>query len=253
MRSRNIKPGFFKNDQLAECPVEARLLFAGLWCMADRAGRLEDRPKRIKMELFPADSFDVDALLTILDKQGLIQRYQVGENRYIQVIEFAKHQHPHQKEPPSTIPEPGASTVQAPDKSGAATMPARLIPDSRSLIPDSSLRETHAREDEVEHAEWEATKALYPPNPARSDWIGAERAARKLVEDGLATWETLRAGVIRYAALCRATDRMVLNPAKFFTDHDRPWSQAWPIPPPKKSFAQSQQDGVAARFLGTGT
>lgn len=84
--------------------------------------------------------------------------------------------------------------------------------------------------DETEHAEWEATAALYPPGAARADWIGAERAARKLVEDGEATWDALRAGVTRYAALCAATNRLVTNPVKFFTDQDRPWSQAWPLP-----------------------
>jgi len=52
-RARNIKPGFFKNDQLAECHPLARLLFAGLWCEADRAGRLKDRPKRLKVECLP--------------------------------------------------------------------------------------------------------------------------------------------------------------------------------------------------------
>ena len=45
MRARNIKPGFFKNDALAELDFAGRLLFIGLWGIADRAGRLEDRPK----------------------------------------------------------------------------------------------------------------------------------------------------------------------------------------------------------------
>ena len=59
-RSRNIKPGFFLNDDLAECEPLARLLFAGLWCIADREGRLEDRPKRIKIEVLPYDNCDVN-------------------------------------------------------------------------------------------------------------------------------------------------------------------------------------------------
>lgn len=54
-RARNIKPGFFKNELLAEMPPEIRLLFMGLWCIADREGRFEERPKKIKMELFPCD------------------------------------------------------------------------------------------------------------------------------------------------------------------------------------------------------
>ena len=52
-RARNIKPGLFSNEVIAELPAFDRLLFIGLWCLADREGRLEDRPKRIKMELFP--------------------------------------------------------------------------------------------------------------------------------------------------------------------------------------------------------
>jgi hypothetical protein len=144
LRARNIKPGFFKNPELAECPVEARLLFAGLWCLADREGRLEDRPKLIKMEVFPADSFDVDKLLNVLQENGLIHRYVIrdlgamheGEIRCIQVLAFHKHQHPHQKEPPSTLPA-----------SGVGTSVTRLIPDSGILIPESSPsgREREAR------------------------------------------------------------------------------------------------------------
>ena len=48
-RSRNIKPGFFKNEDLLDLPYEYRLLFVGLWTLADREGYLEDRPKRIRM------------------------------------------------------------------------------------------------------------------------------------------------------------------------------------------------------------
>jgi hypothetical protein len=62
-RARNIKPGFFLNDELAECEPLARLLFAGLWCIADREGRLEDKPKRIKVEILPYDDCDIDYLL----------------------------------------------------------------------------------------------------------------------------------------------------------------------------------------------
>lgn len=53
MRARNIKPGFFKNEDISECSPSARLLFIGLWMLADREGRLEYRPKRWKGELFP--------------------------------------------------------------------------------------------------------------------------------------------------------------------------------------------------------
>ena len=105
-RARNIKPGFFKNEVLAEMPMEARMLFIGLWTLADREGRLEDRPKRIKMELFPYDSFDVDPMLSRLQEDGFLTRYDVGGVRFIQIENFVKHQDPHYKEKASEIPPP---------------------------------------------------------------------------------------------------------------------------------------------------
>lgn len=133
-RARNIKPGFFKNESLAECSPLARLLFAGLWCLADREGRLEDRPKRIRAEILPYDDGSVDDMLDELHKAGFILRYQVGAQQFIQVMNFTKHQNPHCREQESTIPAPvehGASTVQEQEEN--RTSPA----DSLNLIPDS--------------------------------------------------------------------------------------------------------------------
>ena len=142
-RSRNIKPGFFKNADLAEVSIQARLLFIGLWTIADRDGRLLDRPKQIKMEIFPADNFDCNELLNELVKIEMIDRYSLESGSYIQVINFSKHQNPHKAEKESTIPpnentgKHHASTMQTPCKHHASTVLARLIPDSLNLIPDS--------------------------------------------------------------------------------------------------------------------
>src|SRR5258708_38864022 len=106
-RMRTLKPSFFMNETLADVPAIGRLLFAGLWCIADRAGRLEDRPKRIKAEVLPYDDTDVDALLNILHAAGFILRYACADGqRYIQVVNFGVHQVPHYKEALSIIPAP---------------------------------------------------------------------------------------------------------------------------------------------------
>ena len=110
MRARNLKPGFFKNEDLAELPFEGRLLFAGLWCLADREGRLEDRPKRIKAEVFAFDSVDVEKLLSQLAFYGFIVRYEAQGSRFIEIPNFVAHQVPHYKEKPSIIPP--SSTVK---------------------------------------------------------------------------------------------------------------------------------------------
>lgn len=105
-RSRNIKPGFFTNDELAECHPLGRLLFAGLWTIADKDGRLDDRPKKIKAMLLPFDEADCDALLQQLNDHKFIIRYRVNGECYIQISNWKKHQNPHCKEAASEIPAP---------------------------------------------------------------------------------------------------------------------------------------------------
>jgi hypothetical protein len=102
-RARNIKPGFYKNEDLAECSIWARFIFPGLWMMADREGRLEDRPKRIKAELLPFDTQDADPLLRELDSHGFIIRYQIEGASFIQITKFLDHQAPHYSEKQSII------------------------------------------------------------------------------------------------------------------------------------------------------
>ena len=75
MRSRNIKPGFFKNEILAECDPLTRILFLGLWCYADRRGICEYRPKRIKAEILPYDDVDVEQMLEQLKAMGFIDTW----------------------------------------------------------------------------------------------------------------------------------------------------------------------------------
>jgi len=103
-RTRLLKPDFFHDEDLAELPFEARLLFAGLWTIADREGRLEDRPKRIKAQVFPYDDVNVDALLDRLAAAGFISRYAVDGLDVVQVRTFVKHQNPHHREPASVLP-----------------------------------------------------------------------------------------------------------------------------------------------------
>lgn len=139
-RARNIKPSFFANDDLADIHPLGRLLFIGLWTLADREGRLEDRPRRIKAEVLPYDDCDVDGLLDDLQQHGFILRYEVGGNRFIQVVNFAKHQNPHVKESASTIPAHGehqTSTVQEQCNEQPKPEQAGLIPDSPFPITDS--------------------------------------------------------------------------------------------------------------------
>lgn len=128
-RIRYIKPSFFDNEDLGGIKPLARLLFIGLWCYADREGRLEDRPARLKKDVLGYDSCNVDVLLQSLHEAGFICRYAVDGVRLIQVLNFTKHQRPHPKEPPSNYqaPEGHVPAVEnhggtTPDPSGTLTL-----------------------------------------------------------------------------------------------------------------------------------
>jgi hypothetical protein len=105
VRIRNIKPSFFTCEDLADVEPMARLLFIGLWCMADGHGRLEDRPRRIAATVFPYESVDAEPLLAALATKRFILRYKtpgVGQTpgvetpsvNAIQIVHFRKHQRP---------------------------------------------------------------------------------------------------------------------------------------------------------------
>lgn len=113
-RLRTIKPGFFENEVLCSLSPHHRLAFAGLWCWADRAGRLEDRPVRLRANIFPYEQVDMDALLSDLTKTGFLRRYEADGQRYIQIRTFEKHQHPHRDEKKSIIPEEHCASMVDP-------------------------------------------------------------------------------------------------------------------------------------------
>lgn len=136
-RSRIIKPEFFQNEELVVLPPIARLLFIGLWQLADRDGRLEDRPGKIKLAVLPADECDVDDLLRQLAEKQLIVRYQIDGARYLSIPKFLVHQSPHVSERSKGIPDPPSTenSVQAPDKHSASTV---LAPDKHQTNPPHS-------------------------------------------------------------------------------------------------------------------
>ena len=167
-RARNIKPAFFKDAKVVSCSFAARLLFEGMWCIADYKGRFKYVPIEVKMELFAADDVNIDELTGELVTAGLIEKYtDRSGSTLVQVLGFEKHQNPHQnerftkdKKPAPCLPsieeclsyrsgecEEKPIIKQDVEKYLVAlrewneSNPADslfLIPDSLSLIPDSS-------------------------------------------------------------------------------------------------------------------
>ncbi|MCK4621073.1 MAG: hypothetical protein KAT62_02540 [Desulfuromonadales bacterium] len=148
-RSRNIKPGLFHNDVLAELDPIDRLFFIGLWTICDYKGCLEYRPKKIKVQILPYDDVPVEEIATNLDKSGFISIYSVQGKKYLKVLNFTKHQNPHKNEKAagSEIPDISHNDSQPIDSKGIDTCTDKITTnrdengtspaDSLLLIPDS--------------------------------------------------------------------------------------------------------------------
>jgi hypothetical protein len=256
MRARSIKPSICDNEVLGTADLLYTVLFERLWMMADREGRLEDRPLRIKAQAFPyRDGLDVEAPLAWLDANEFIHRYTANGVRYIQVIKFLDHQKPHQNEKSSVIPTPPvrekaqASTtkVASEHNQGAkhlALTPSSLTPDSGLLTPDRLMdssnpsgqpkRRPRAREEPSEFVE---IRREFPKRSGGQRWGDALKFFRRRIAEGEKV-EVILAGVRRYAQFTRAAGiertEKVQQVATFLGDN-RGYLELWQPPPRTQS------------------
>lgn len=121
MRARLLHPSFFTSEQVCSLSFPERILFEGLWCMADRNGNLEDRPRLIKRDIFPFDPFTTEDIAVMIDNicqakddegEGLAIRYTVGMKFYLHLPGFKRQQRVHPREAKSRIPDyPGQTSA----------------------------------------------------------------------------------------------------------------------------------------------
>ncbi len=255
MRARNLKPKLFKNELLGSAEPLITIRFEGLWCSADREGRLEDRPLRLCAEVFPyrraVTEKKVDAWLDWLHEHGFITRYEVEGRRFIQVLSFLKHNRPHSKEQPSEIPPLSSNqhlprSVLAPTKvdpeSGKGSGKHALNPESPFLNPESSLRE-YAREPgqdrSAEHrpgpdprAVFERVQASYPKGTyGQQNWILAEREIGFRLDEGVSPEQLVEAAAKyceQQTAMRKAGTEFVRSPEKFYGQGF--WKGPFPLP-----------------------
>jgi len=115
LRTRHIKPSITSNPDLGRMGPIAEVIFTRLWMLADREGRLEYDPARIKYEAlanYPEITAETVAeVVENLSKSDMVVLYQgpsngIRQKQYLAVTNFHKHQWVHKNEKPSEIPEP---------------------------------------------------------------------------------------------------------------------------------------------------
>ena len=219
-RTRSIKPSFFKNEYLAECEPMARLLFVGLWTLADSQGRMEFRPLRIKAELFPYENCDIVGLLKQLADRGFVRAYESGDVKVLEIPTFGEHQrcHPDERDEGLPPPDESAETIVFPErnaKPGNPTMepgnpPASCAFNPLILLPSSSAAPSTPQR----------RRCSKPADPLRwsaeSGWEGISDADR-------AEWSQAYPAADLPVELAKATQWLKANPKKARKSNWRRW------------------------------
>jgi hypothetical protein len=102
-RIRTIKPEFFTSDDICALSPLARLLYVGLWCEADREGRLVWTPGVLKRRYLSDDCCDISVIGAELVSRGLVRLYGDG---LACIPSFSRHQHVNIREAQSKLPSP---------------------------------------------------------------------------------------------------------------------------------------------------
>jgi hypothetical protein len=156
-----------------------RLLFIGLWCFADREGRFEDRPIKIKMAIFPAEDYDIPKMLSALTKAGFLCHYEVDGVKYFEINNFTKHQRPHPNEAASELPprsEASITLVESASNQGAYQYALNEERGKRKEERGDSLALSQAKSAEGFDEFWSA----YPKKRSKGQ---AEKAWQKIKPD----------------------------------------------------------------------
>lgn len=201
-RARLLKPEFFEDEKLNAMPFGVRLLYEALWCLADRDGRLEDRPSRIGAFAFPPMGNEklqaqarraVTGWIDALVDADCLQRYEIDGESYLVIKKWEKHQRVHPNEPKSILPPPLVTignqrkpkvTNVAGSKSGKRSKAdtdteggtetregSRAAPHATDIEPsDGRFAREYVRHHQEAHA-------MAPPSPK------AQQAARELETD----------------------------------------------------------------------
>ena len=112
-RMRSVKPEFWTDEDLADLRRDARLLYLGLWNIADEHARLRGDPRYVKGQIFPYDDDlppeAIGGLLSELASAGKVLRYKVAGRSYLFLPNLAKHQRLEAEKVPSRLPGPDES------------------------------------------------------------------------------------------------------------------------------------------------
>jgi hypothetical protein len=104
-RIRSVHPSLFTDEAWVSCSPLARVFYIGLMTVADDQGLFEWKALQLKMQVLPADSADVPALLEELVSVDLIAELNSGGKRLGAIRYFRRFQRPKKPNSIFVLPE----------------------------------------------------------------------------------------------------------------------------------------------------
>lgn len=254
-RIRTIKPEFPHSESMGRVSRDARLLFVQLWTLADDEGRLRGNSRILASLLYPYDDDAkdlMDSWLAELEQQACIVRYLIDGSTYLQIVKWSDHQKidkpTRSKLPPFDESSRILASPREPSRMGGSpTREASSGDLDQDLDQDlerngSGPCDAHARaavriRPDDDHECMDRIQATFPTGPNPTNWLLAIRNARRIVDEGRATWPFLVDTTKRYAAFVAAggvsEPRYVYAGHNFFAPDGELWKQPWDPPPTK--------------------
>lgn len=225
-RGRVITPEFWTDEKVIALSPLARLFYIGCWNFAycDR-GHLPNSAFELRLKIFPGDAVNGQEIVDELIEHGKLQQITAGQDTYLQMQSFEKHQTKDKRWKSSRCPACAALfTVEH-----AEPQPTSMeVPSAQPSASDHSLErrgEEGSREEVLSDADASDPGELLP-----DDWRPTQQHIDKLNALHLDGQRTLE----RFTAHARRTNRRQKNWNTAFTNWIR------------KDAEYAQQQGRAA-------
>lgn len=208
-RIRTIKPDFWTDERIVELDMPARLFFIGSWNFADDNGNLPRSPKKLKMQVFPADAIDVEPLIHSLIAHGLFDEYTVKGEKYLHIKGFRKHQ---------VINRPSKTGLPTPEMSDAPeSLTEHSVTEGKGSGREVEGKGKEGKGEEQVVAEPTARDSEQTPAPPAGELIELPRAiaiSKLMRANGIEGCNGSNPIVLAWAADPRITDDMLLTAAE---------------------------------------
>lgn len=172
-RIRNIKPDYFRHEQLQDLEVAnpgayVMLTYIALWTQCDANGIFPWRPRLLKLDILPFIPYDIEATMHILLQHNYITHYTAADgHQYGTVPTFKKHQRITGKE--ATEGEKYPKPIQSQPGSNRETTGKQQDAQGEERITGKEIRERegdNARAHEGDEIEKQKKENPPPPQPS---------------------------------------------------------------------------------------